>query len=638
MPSLIQDRLFAMFDSDRDGIISFKEFVMGTSIVHKKDPAERRHRVFTGLDLDDDGYLSRKDCLRILRSFYDLNKEVLLGYLKVDRTAENADNVGTDTDPKDHIRGGRSLAAYFTEGVAVWTPRDEDLFTEGKRVDAFGDYVPEDEDRPATCEDSDEHDYLSQRDVATGRWRDAHMTLHDEMLRLCSSRPMNYLSKDVARGFESDPGTSSTPKVREIGDDIWISDLSFGHRTAYLRVEESILEALDEDWRHKLQDTDFLELVHTTTKTKFLTVLIPEAIRDKAEGKIQHLEERGQFMLEEGNSSFPSGFAPETQNLGPGDASAAESSHPNGFLGDTKMFPPDSSLREDPLITRNFIGGTAATHTIYNVINEALNELLDPIFDVPETLALRVQSTAVQRAASKKDIDQFVQNRIDKYWTPYKHLALEPNDFKGDVDERIQMYRRLMVPNLPDGSTLVSNWALMRRAEKEGSTPGEQWEPSDQDPWECTYWSLRTEAEIFIEAELNDKKAQSTDEDPWLISLDSSDSSDGDNDQNATSTDPTMPQNRPNREESSARGERDVSPAASVPTAEPPPKAGEPVSEEQRIFHLAMYEAVARHIAQRPGPGLVTYKEFSDFLDRRMDGEAEKLLGWIGGWLDLVMF
>ena len=50
-------------------MIDFQEFVLATAVIHSKTPEARRKRVFKGMDLDDDGYVSRKDCHLMFRSF-----------------------------------------------------------------------------------------------------------------------------------------------------------------------------------------------------------------------------------------------------------------------------------------------------------------------------------------------------------------------------------------------------------------------------------------------------------------------------------------------------------------------------------------------------------------------------------------
>ncbi|CAN8101545.1 unnamed protein product [Discula destructiva] len=72
-PNLIHDRMFAFYDTNGDDLISFPEFLKGLSY---KKGKERLERIFKGFDIDEDGYISRRDCLRIFRTYYVLYKHM----------------------------------------------------------------------------------------------------------------------------------------------------------------------------------------------------------------------------------------------------------------------------------------------------------------------------------------------------------------------------------------------------------------------------------------------------------------------------------------------------------------------------------------------------------------------------------
>ena len=80
----------------------------------------------------------------MFRSFYTLNREILLGYLDVDRHAENAYLTQSNHDPREHLEGGRSLANYFPGGYPESDRRPGWCGIgsgEHKQTDAFGDQV-----------------------------------------------------------------------------------------------------------------------------------------------------------------------------------------------------------------------------------------------------------------------------------------------------------------------------------------------------------------------------------------------------------------------------------------------------------------------------------------------------------------
>ena len=72
-PNLIHDRMFAFYDTNNDDLISFPEFLNGLAYRKKKDKLKR---VFEGFDIDGNGYVDRKDFLRMFRSYYVLYKQM----------------------------------------------------------------------------------------------------------------------------------------------------------------------------------------------------------------------------------------------------------------------------------------------------------------------------------------------------------------------------------------------------------------------------------------------------------------------------------------------------------------------------------------------------------------------------------
>ncbi|KAL4729197.1 hypothetical protein ACLX1H_003608 [Fusarium chlamydosporum] len=72
-PNLIHDRMFSFYDSNNDDLIGFTEFLHGLSYRKRKD---KLRKIFTGYDLDGDGYVDRKDFLRMFRAYYVLYKQM----------------------------------------------------------------------------------------------------------------------------------------------------------------------------------------------------------------------------------------------------------------------------------------------------------------------------------------------------------------------------------------------------------------------------------------------------------------------------------------------------------------------------------------------------------------------------------
>jgi Ca2+-binding EF-hand superfamily protein len=80
-PNLIYDRVFAYFDTDHNTLIGLEEFIKGIDGLHSTDLRVKLRIVFNGYDVDGDGYISRKDVLRIFRAHYVMEKEATRNHL-----------------------------------------------------------------------------------------------------------------------------------------------------------------------------------------------------------------------------------------------------------------------------------------------------------------------------------------------------------------------------------------------------------------------------------------------------------------------------------------------------------------------------------------------------------------------------
>jgi Ca2+-binding EF-hand superfamily protein len=80
-PNLIYDRIFTYYDSDKNGLIGFEEWIKGLDGMHTTDTTVKARIVFNGYDIDGDGYISRRDVLRIFRAYYAIEKEATRNYV-----------------------------------------------------------------------------------------------------------------------------------------------------------------------------------------------------------------------------------------------------------------------------------------------------------------------------------------------------------------------------------------------------------------------------------------------------------------------------------------------------------------------------------------------------------------------------
>lgn len=106
-PNLIYDRIFAYYDSDNNGLIGFEEWIKGLDGMHAADGHVKSRIVFNGYDVDGDGYISRKDILRIFRAYYAIEKEATRNYV-----AEITEELSV-RNALDTIRSSQPLGSAF---------------------------------------------------------------------------------------------------------------------------------------------------------------------------------------------------------------------------------------------------------------------------------------------------------------------------------------------------------------------------------------------------------------------------------------------------------------------------------------------------------------------------------------------
>lgn len=129
-PSLIYDRMFAFYDTNNDNLIGFEEFLKGLASLNNKSNDERLRRVFHGYDIDHDGFVERKDFLRIFRAYYTLSRE-----LTRDMVAGMEDDF-LEGGARDVVLGSQPISSAFPGNI----PSGEVSRTgEGKRVNLAGD-------------------------------------------------------------------------------------------------------------------------------------------------------------------------------------------------------------------------------------------------------------------------------------------------------------------------------------------------------------------------------------------------------------------------------------------------------------------------------------------------------------------
>lgn len=92
--------VFNVFDQDRDGTVSFEEFVTGLSVLARGTVQEKLLWAFSLYDTDGDGVITHDDLLDVVSAIYDLMGKYAEPVITPDTAREHVDRVfqKMDTD------------------------------------------------------------------------------------------------------------------------------------------------------------------------------------------------------------------------------------------------------------------------------------------------------------------------------------------------------------------------------------------------------------------------------------------------------------------------------------------------------------------------------------------------------------
>jgi len=131
-PNAVFDRMFAFYDTDHNGRIGFGEFVSGVAYLRGPKRFATLRRALRGFDFDDDGLVSRKDFLRLLRAEHAIQKQVVNAMVEAREDEQTYSTM-------DVLRSSQPISSVFNqEEIPLGTemPRD------GKQMNQFGDMEP----------------------------------------------------------------------------------------------------------------------------------------------------------------------------------------------------------------------------------------------------------------------------------------------------------------------------------------------------------------------------------------------------------------------------------------------------------------------------------------------------------------
>ena len=454
-PNLLYDLMFSFYDTDRNGLIGFEEFIIGLACLREKGGKanhKKLEHIFSGYDLDHDGYVCRKDFLRIFRAYYALMKELTREF--VAGMEEDASDNNQGSTLRDIATGSQPLSSAFSGSI----PRGQPSRTgEGKTLNRFGDLIlPQGHQitRESHDEEGDHHEIIGdvfeqnrfgniRSPIGSERF---HMMLNPET---ASAYAMIY---NLGDGLLEDQDSSNSVEGEEYApnDDRDISgvtgNVNRGENAGALRQwTDSTIWPPDwidpSDTENALGCNSQLEdITDHADRCKVIRAAMGRmaqedrdnrhSIRD--EGILARWQRRHFYLDEEDGATQPEGYNEElweVNDAGSIDNMVSEHTTINGHSRSSRRSRSSSKVRfedeviDEPYVTRSRSSTSLSSRSIpvgerwggydipdpekdvgrevlYQVTHEALNEMLDPIFKYREDLAMEALRTRAHRAIS----------------------------------------------------------------------------------------------------------------------------------------------------------------------------------------------------------------------------------------------
>ena len=471
-PNLIYDLMFSFYDTDGNGLIGFEEFVTGLACLREKGGKvnnEKLRRVFTGYDLDRDGFVSRKDFLRMFRAYYALMKELTRELI-----------TGMEEDAADNGQSAREIAASsqpLSSAFHGHIPRGQTSRTgEGKTLDRLGDLIlPHGQEvtRDSHLGEGDHHEAIGDvaeldrfgnvaRAYIRNRLRNVSLpetpdtiadiyNLGDTVLDDSDSSHDSNFSEytpdddrnftrpggDTNHGSELQPTSTTEAGPQWMNSSNWPPD--------WINPSDAE-EALGQDMLLK-------DITDSTDRSKVARAAMKRIAREdrarrqsvRTEGIQVRWQRRHFYLDEEDGATQPEGYNGESSEpavaentVEPVDEYGAMTGHSRAsrrsrssskvrFEDDVINEPLTSRSRSSTSVSSRSIpigerwGGfeipepekDVGREVLYQVTHEALNEMLDPIFKYREDLAMAVLDTRSQRAHSRSRWQEYY-NRVPR--------------------------------------------------------------------------------------------------------------------------------------------------------------------------------------------------------------------------------
>ncbi|KAJ5863825.1 uncharacterized protein N7529_005741 [Penicillium soppii] len=418
-PSLIYDRMFAFYDTNGDNLIGFEEFLKGLASLNNKSNDERLRRVFRGYDIDGDGFVERKDFLRVFRAYYALSRE-----LTRDMVAGMEDDF-LEGGARDVVLGSQPISSAFPGSIPSG---ERSRIGEGKRLNSEGD-----------MEIIDNEGILRQDGDDTG---DRHLVIGDAAVRSQFGR----LRPLFPSSLRLPPNESNTrPSGPQEGGENEDDDDDGSDTSGSDQSSSSVASGTWPPAEHILEE-DIIEALGSYIPQQEITDPIDRArvadavyhrMREDDQRRVFDARQRGIderwrrrafYTDEEDGATAPEGYEkdPAIDDYSDEDDLDGQESHPPSprSRSSSKVrfqddLTDDYDTRSNPSTSSRSIllgerwGGfeipevekDVGKEILYQVTQQGFNELLDILFKPTEDLLMEVYRTRADRKVWAREIE-----------------------------------------------------------------------------------------------------------------------------------------------------------------------------------------------------------------------------------------
>ncbi|KAI1383950.1 EF-hand [Hypoxylon trugodes] len=676
-PNLIHDRMFAFYDTNHDDLIGFEEFLHGVTYRKRRD---KLRRTFEGYDIDGDGYVSRRDFLRMFRAYYvlykQMHKDILDGL---------DDHMMTTTEAQQLINGRQPLSSLFGREGRV-PPADHLRPMEGKIFRSNGDVEVNDnkgvvnEDKPDTSDregilrnlfsssrsqsaftesfGSGSRRNRSPNDGETRYWSGIINPPHNtvdlasllqghyppiddiiEALHDHHSRPATDVS-----GGSSDEDGQSEPEAADEGAEASEDDEQPEQNGTSETTESALTRAIPDASRFTstLPTESQLRVQHQAIVANGRRLGVNRQKKVNARRLLLDRWKRRHFYLDEEEGAQPPQGWNEDQDvlLNLNGIADSSKSAPHFLSPRSRSSSKVRFAEDDDLETRSNVstssrsvperwGGMeipdaerdAGKEILYQVTQQAFNELLDEIFQKKEDLAIEAAETKELREKYRALVDTIDLEEEEER----KQEAEESRD--QSRERRSHHHHTHHHTHTLDDNRSARDRSLDELLTIAGYTTDDL---PDLEPLE----SSSPEVQDFIpKTQVNGDETAPEEESEYR--------------------DPTLPQNRPNstneipRNNSSVKAKNGqpketISRAgpsneqrtkAKVPQPDSPPEIPHSTLVEWKRINLAEQEA-----RERGGWGRLSYREFENiYRDHEFQDSGRNRLDYLGSWIDFCI-